>query len=120
MITFKRVHHVQICIPPGAGEQARAYYSGVLGLKEINRPEPLANRPGMWFAMGDIELHIGEEANQSPSKRHPAFEVIDIESVRKYFLDKGMVVKDEIPIPGQTRFSIFDPFGNRIELLEKH
>ncbi|ATL46626.1 glyoxalase [Chitinophaga caeni] len=118
MIQFERIHHVQLCIPIDAEDQAREFYGTILGLQEIERPLSLQDRPGMWFKMGNIELHIGLEES-SLSKRHPAFEVKDIEFTRAYCISKGIKVKDEIPIPGQTRFSIWDPFENRIELLER-
>ena len=118
-INFKRLDHVQLCVPPGAEGQAREFYGILLGLAEIEKPEPLQGRGGLWFQIADIQLHIGVEADHSRSKRHPAFEVENIETVRKHLETNGVRTRDEIPLAGIRRFSFFDPFDNRIELLER-
>ena len=118
-INIKRLDHVQLCVPPGAEESAREFYGGVLGLAEIEKPAPLSANGGLWFEIADIQLHIGVERDQSKSKRHPAFEVEDAAGVRKFLEQNGVRTKDEIPLAGLERFSFFDPFDNRIELLEK-
>lgn len=118
-INFKRLDHVQLCVPPGAEGQAREFYGILLGLAEIEKPEPLQGRGGLWFQIADIQLHIGVEADHSRSKRHPAFEVENIETVRKHLETNGVRTRDEIPLAGIRRFSFFDPFNNRIELLER-
>lgn len=119
-ITFKRLDHVQVCIPRGADAQAREFYGGLLGLEEIEKPEALKENGGMWYGIADVQLHVGVEEAVAPSKRHPAFEVENIESVRAFLEQKGVRTKDEPDIPGVVhRFSLYDPFGNRIELLEK-
>lgn len=115
---IKRLNHVQICIPFGEEDKARKFYGNVLGLEEIEKPEALKPNGGFWFVIGDIQLHIGAEEAQSKSKRHPAFEVENLEEVRKYLQEHGVSIKEETEIPGVNRFSFFDPFGNRIEFLE--
>jgi len=118
-IHFKKLDHIQICIPTGAETQAREFYGELLGLAETAKPEPLRANGGMWFQIADIQLHVGVENNQSPSKRHPAFEVEDIEAVRAYLEQHGVQTRVENQLTGIKRFSFFDPFDNRIELLEK-
>jgi catechol 2,3-dioxygenase-like lactoylglutathione lyase family enzyme len=117
-LVVKRLDHVQISIPTGAEEQARAFYRDVVGLRELEKPESLKSRGGLWFAIGDIELHLGMEAVVNPTKRHPAFEVEDVRSARALFKRAGVKVQEEPVIPGRERFSIWDPFGNRIEFLQ--
>lgn len=118
-INIKRLNHVQLCVPPEAEPQAREFYGTLLGLREIEKPAPLRASGGLWFEVADIQLHIGVERDQSKSKRHPAFEVEDIRAVRSYLEANGVRTKDEISLAGIERFSFFDPFDNRIELLEK-
>jgi catechol 2,3-dioxygenase-like lactoylglutathione lyase family enzyme len=118
-VRIKRLNHVQICIPRGAEEQARAFYTEVLGLEEIEKPEALKPSGGLWFKVADIQLHVGVEDAQGKSKRHPAFEVEAIEQIREHLVENRVRVKDEIPVPGLKRFSFFDPFDNRIEFMEK-
>ncbi len=116
-ITFKRIDHIQITLPKGREDDARNFYSGILGLEETDKPESLKASGGVWFKIAEAELHLGVEDSQK-SKRHPAFEINDIDNVKAYLKSKGIEIKEEIPIPGRKRFSFFDPFGNRIELLE--
>jgi len=118
-INFQRLDHLQLCIPPDAEGQAREFYGGLLGLLEIEKPAPLRASGGLWFEIAGIQLHIGVEPDQSQSKRHPAFEVEDIEAVRNYLEANGVRMRDESSLAGIERFSFFDPFGNRIELLER-
>ncbi len=117
-VRILRLDHIQICIPSGAEEQARDFYTGVLGLEEIEKPEALKPNGGLWFRIAELQLHIGVEDGQSRSKRHPAFEVANLESVRRYLVSKSVKIKEETPIPGLNRFSFLDPFDNRIEFLE--
>lgn len=120
-INVVRLDHVQICIPVGKEEHARHFYTEVLGLKEIEKPDSLKKNGGLWYEVGDIQLHIGaEDIGNNQSKRHPAFEITDLANVKQYLQENGIQLKEEIPIPGLTRFSFYDPFENRIELLEKN
>ena len=119
MIQFKRLDHVQICIPTGQEERARNFYTGIIGLIEIPKPSELLINGGLWYQVADIQLHIGTENTTGKSKRHPAFEISNLDEARSYLVDKGVSIKEEIQIPGQKRFSFIDPFDNRVELLEK-
>jgi catechol 2,3-dioxygenase-like lactoylglutathione lyase family enzyme len=118
-INFKRIDHVQVCIPFGEEERARQFYGQLLGLREIPKPASVLKNGGMWFEIADIQLHIGVEEVAAPSKRHPAFEVEEVESVRRYLESNGVRTRDEPLIEGLKRFSFYDPYGNRIELIEK-
>ncbi|WP_294205485.1 VOC family protein [uncultured Chryseobacterium sp.] len=119
MIKFKRLDHVQICIPKGQEDEARHFYSDIIGLTEIPKPEQLIPNGGLWYRIADIQLHIGTEDQIIASKRHPAFEVEDLDTIKEYLTGQKVKIKEEIQIPGQRRFSFIDPFDNRIELLEK-
>lgn len=118
-IDFKRLNHIQICIPKNKEEEARAFYCGILGLKEIEKPEYLKKNGGFWLLIADIELHIGTEDVIHKSKRHPAFEVNNLEWIKKGLKENGIRVKEDPPLPKFNRFSFYDLFNNRIELLEE-
>jgi catechol 2,3-dioxygenase-like lactoylglutathione lyase family enzyme len=118
MIKFKRADHIHICVSPERLEEARAFYADVLGLQQIERPYFKA--PGYWFAISDIELHIGIEEPLPSTIRHSAFEVTDLAAARALLESKGVVCKTDTIIPGRDRFTFIDPFGNRMELLEYH
>lgn len=119
MIHFKRLDHIQICIPPGKENEARNFYTEIIGLKEIPKPEELIPNGGLWYQLPDIQFHIGTENEINKSKRHPAFEITNLKDAKEYLKEQEVKIKEEIQIPGCIRFSFIDPFGNRIELLEK-
>ncbi len=117
-INFKKLNHIQICIPKGEEEKGRKFYCGILGLNEIEKPENLKRNGGFWLKMANIQLHIGTEIIEGKSKRHPAFEIDNLIEVKKYLTDNGVVIKEDDKIPGINRFSFFDYWDNRIELME--
>jgi catechol 2,3-dioxygenase-like lactoylglutathione lyase family enzyme len=119
MIT--RLHHVQITIPRGAEDEARKFYCEFLGLKEIPKPETLAGRGGFWMELGEMQIHIGVEdtAGRELSKAHAAYLVDDVEFWRNKLSQNGVKVIEGIPVPGYDRFEFRDPFGNRVEFLQR-
>lgn len=118
-IRIRRIDHIQICIPEGEEEGGRDFYCRLLGLKEIEKPEALKKNGGFWLKAGDVQIHIGtEKMEKSTSKRHPAFEIDDLDAVKIYLQEQGIRVKEEQAIPGLKRFSFFDYWENRIEFLE--
>ena len=119
MINFKRLNHIQICIPVGKEDEARKFYTDIIDLVEIPKPKELIPNGGLWYQVADIQFHIGTENEINKSKRHPAFEVENLIESREILERNNIKIKEETQIPGQDRFSFFDPFGNRIELMEK-
>jgi catechol 2,3-dioxygenase-like lactoylglutathione lyase family enzyme len=112
------IDHVQVAIPAGGEEAARAFYGGLLGLREIGKPENLASRGGVWFATGSLPLHLGVDPDFRPAtKAHVAFRVADLEAVRQALLAAGHHPYEDEPLPGFRRFYVRDPFGNRTEIL---
>ena len=111
--------HVQVAMPQGREASARAFYGTALGLNEIPKPAPLAARGGVWYAIGDLQLHLGVAEEFSPAKKaHPAFRVADAASLAARLRDAGFAVRWDSSLPGRTRFYTDDPFGNRIEILQ--
>jgi len=117
MIAFKRIDHIHICVPAERLEEARHFYTDVMGLPEIARPASL-NDAGIWFKAADIELHIAVEEQLPQSERHTAFEVTNLAEAKQHLMAHGISVKEQRPIAGRNRFSFHDPFGNRMELLQ--
>jgi catechol 2,3-dioxygenase-like lactoylglutathione lyase family enzyme len=110
-----RIDHVQVAAPPGCEEEARAFYGGLLGLAELEKPPALRPRGGVWFALGEgQQLHVGVEQEFVPARKaHPAFAVDDLDALAARI---GDVTWDE-ELPGVRRFYAADPFGNRLEFL---
>lgn len=118
-INFKKIDHIMLCIPEGKENEARDFYSNILGLKEINNTEYAIPNGAMWFQIGNIQLHIKTENKESQStERHPAFIIDNIDATKSYLISAGISIKNNSPIPDRKRFSFWDPFGNRIELIE--
>ena len=118
-MTIDRIDHLQIAAPAGGEEDARRFFGSLLGLAEIPKPEPLRGRGGVWFAVGDQQLHIGiEEPFRPARKAHPAFRVAGIDELAKRLEVAGHAPRWDDDLPGYRRFYVDDPFGNRIELLE--
>lgn len=115
-----RLHHVQITIPPGAEDRARAFYCGVLGLREIEKPEALKPRGGFWLELDSVQIHIGVEdgVDRAASKAHLAYQVDDLPAWRAGLQAAGAPIGHAVPIPGYDRFECRDPFGNRIEFIQ--
>lgn len=114
------IDHVQLAMPEGEEPRARAFFAGTLGMVEIAKPESLKGRGGCWFFCGNQELHVGVEAGFQPAKKaHPAFLVKDLADLQARLEGKGVEVLHQPPLPNAKRIFIKDPFGNRIELLER-
>jgi len=108
--------HVQLAMPEGGEDAARAFYGGVLGLPEVPKPAALAGRGGVWFAQGTVQLHLGVESPFAPARKaHPALIVDDLEAAHAALPDPSAISA----LPGWRRFYIADPFGNRIEILQR-
>ena len=119
MARITGIDHIQVAIPPGADDAARAFYGGVLGLTEIPKPVPLNASGGMWFVTGATQLHIGSQSDfVAARKAHPAFIVEDFSGYCALLGACEVVVREEAGVAGRRRAGIEDPFGNRIELIE--
>jgi len=115
---FLAIDHVQLAMPPGAEEAARAFYSGLFGMDEIVKPAELAKRGGCWFKSGRVQIHLGVEEDFRPAKKaHPALLCSIYAELLAKLRQAGMSVQEVSDIPGVRRCHIHDPFGNRIELI---
>jgi catechol 2,3-dioxygenase-like lactoylglutathione lyase family enzyme len=111
--------HVQVAAPVGSEAEAREFYGGTLGLAELEKPEALRGRGGVWFACGAHQLHVGVTGSFSPAtKAHPAIRVdlADLGPIAERLVAAGSSVQWDEAIPGIRRFYVSDPWGNRIEL----
>jgi catechol 2,3-dioxygenase-like lactoylglutathione lyase family enzyme len=117
--TFERVHHVQVAIPPGGEDRGRAFWAGVLGMSEIDKPTPLTARGGCWFRGGGVEVHLGVQDGFRPaSTAHPGLLVTGLRALATRLEAAGVPVRWDAEFPADDRFYADDPFGNRLEFLE--
>lgn len=117
------INHVQVTVPPHLEAACKAFYGEVLGLRGIEKPEPLRSRGGAWYEVGPgtnpVQLHLGieESTDGSASKRHVCYLVPDLEAARTELRERGVAITDETTEPyGLKRFFVRDPAGNKIEI----
>lgn len=120
-MTILSIDHVQLAMPIGEEDLARAFYIGVLGFTEVPKPPELAKRGGAWFEAHPVKIHLGVEPDFHPAlKTHPAFLVDDLDAmIGRVEQAHYQTDTTQPPLDGYKRAHVFDPFGNRIELMEK-
>src|SRR5207237_1424816 len=80
----------------------------------------LAARGGGWFRGDGIELHLGVEQDSSPARKaHPALVVDGLDHVEQRLVEQGVEISRDAELEGHRRFYVDDPFGNRLEFIER-
>ncbi len=117
-MTILALDHVQLAMPAGGEDAARAFYRDLLGLPEKPKPPRLAARGGCWFESAALKLHLGVETEFRPARKaHPALLVDDLDALAARLAAAGHAVRPDEPDDGRPRVFVDDPFGNRIELI---
>jgi catechol 2,3-dioxygenase-like lactoylglutathione lyase family enzyme len=115
-----RIDHVQLAMPLGEEDRARKFYSEMLGIPEVPKPTHLAKRGGAWFESGSLKVHLGVQGDFQPTmKAHVAFETVGLNDLIGCCQLAGYRVVDDEPLEGYVRVYIYDPFGNRLEFMER-
>jgi catechol 2,3-dioxygenase-like lactoylglutathione lyase family enzyme len=110
------IDHVQVAAPAGCEADARRFYGELLGLEEIEKPERLRRRGGVWFRCGDQQLHVGVAEDFTPaSKAHPGLAVHGLNELAETLEQAGAAITWDA-----DRLFTADPWGNRLELLPAH
>ncbi len=123
-IGLKRLHHVSFAVSNLAA--SKRFFGEVLGLPEDERPD--FNFAGAWYAIGDRQLHLIEDASGGREIRenigrsdHMAMEVADLEVV------KARLNEFEIQFAegsnerlGMSQAFCSDPDGHTIEFVRYH
>jgi catechol 2,3-dioxygenase-like lactoylglutathione lyase family enzyme len=114
------IDHVQLAMPRGQEARAREFYAGVFGLREVPKPPHLVNRGGLWFENEAVRIHLGVDVDFRPAKKaHPGLLVSGLEQVKDAVRSAGHAVEDGEPLDGYAHCYVEDPFGNRLELMER-
>ena len=112
------IDHVQLAAPAGCEDAAHAFFGELLGLEELEKPEPLRSRGGVWFRIGAQQLHVGVEDGFSPARKaHPAFSVSGYDELQNRMRAAGVELTEDSS-NRLRRCYVADPWGNRIELVE--
>jgi catechol 2,3-dioxygenase-like lactoylglutathione lyase family enzyme len=118
-LTWLGIDHVQMAMPAGGEEVARAFYVGVLGFTERPKPPELAARGGAWFEADAVRVHLGVDPDFRPARRaHAALVLDDLDALLARLARHGSEVAAPETLEGRGRAFVHDDFGNRIELVE--
>ena len=61
--------HIQLASPRNSEEQARAFYAGLLHMKEVEKPPGVKASGGVWFESDGTALHLGIEEPFQPAAK---------------------------------------------------
>jgi len=115
-LPIMQIDHVSVVITEV--ERSRRFYRDILGLTEIAKPRTF-DFVVLWFDLGNQQLHLlHKDEADSRSPRHFALRVADVQAARSHFRQHGVAIQETTPIPGADRFFLFDPDGNRIEIIQ--
>lgn len=113
------IDHIQLAIPEGGEDAARSFFGDLLGMREVPKPANLSPG-GCWFESGAVSLHIGVDPDFRPARKaHPALLVDDLTSLREVLDGAGHDTHEDKPVEGYRRFFTHDPFGNRVEIMQR-
>lgn len=114
------IAHVQLAMPHGGEAYARRFWTGLMDFAELSKPAHLAVNGGCWFRCGPVEIHYGVEDGFLPARRaHPALLVVDLDGLVAKLAAAGVPFRTGKPLEGYVRGDISDPFGNRLELMQR-
>ncbi len=103
--------------------RARTFYEGVLGLVP-NPARPDLSFPGVWYDIGDSQIHLINLPNPDPvagrpehggRDRHTALAVRDFAALRARLDAAGLVYT--LSRSGRAALFVRDPDGNALELV---
>ncbi|MEW9051172.1 MAG: VOC family protein [Neobacillus sp.] len=122
MIQSLEIHHVSLTVT--SLENAKHFYSKILGLKEIERPN--FDFPGAWYAVGSQQLHLivlpssqtlREDKKVSSREGHFAIRVKDYHETLTWLKQNKLdVLEKPYSTSGFAQIFCADPDGNLIEL----
>ncbi len=111
-----QIDHVSVIVTDEA--RSRKFYGELLGLKEIPKPSTF-DFAVLWLDLGGQHLHLLlKERPDTLSPRHFALRVTDAVAARAHFHGRGVATEETTPIPGADRFFVYDPDGNRVEIIQ--
>ncbi len=115
-IEATQIDHVSVLITDV--ERSRRFYRDVLGLKEIAKPRTFTF-VALWFELGNQQLHLlRKDMPDTRSPRHFALRVKDVQVARQYLRERDIPLEETSLIPRCDRFFVYDPDGNRIEIIQ--
>ena len=119
LMTVTGIDHIQLAMPAGREDEARAFYARLLGYPRDReaagagqaRRRVVRERRGEDPPRGGAGLSAG-------AKAHPALLVRDLPGLVLRLREAGAAVVDDEPLAGYYSVFTADPFGNRLGLME--
>lgn len=111
------IHHVSLNVADA--ERAIEFYTGVLGLGPLPRPD--FGFAGAWLdAGGGRQVHLIEAEPPGDRGQHVAFRVDDLDAVVATLRSRGCEVSEPSRVGDTTlrQSFAFDPDGNRLEFTQ--
>lgn len=122
MIKYKELHHVSLTVTNL--EKAKDFYSNILCLNEIERPN--FDFPGAWYTIGNQQLHlinlpesqtIRKDKSISSREGHFALRVENYYDTLNWLsINNVTVLEKPDSVSGFAQIFCADPDGNLIEL----
>lgn len=107
-------------MPAGCEVDAIAFYGEVLGLTEVKKPAELVANGGCWFENDLVRVHLGVDPDFRPARKaDPALVVSDLSALLDTVRARAGAVTEAPAVVGYRRAFVDDPFGNRLELMER-
>ncbi len=113
------VHHVSINVSDL--EETVDFYTEILGLELLDRPDASISVPGRWLACADgRQVHLLLDEVPDGKGQHFAFEVGNVEAVIAELASKGVRVGRASTMEGVCIQSFCtDPSGNLVEFNQR-
>jgi catechol 2,3-dioxygenase-like lactoylglutathione lyase family enzyme len=115
-IRFTHIDHCSVIVTDVA--RSRAFYGGVLGLREIPAPKEF-DFVAIWYDLGGTYLHLLLKPQPDTiSPRHFCLLTPDAAAARRHLTQLGVPIEETVKIAAADRFFVRDPDGNRVEILQ--
>lgn len=113
------IHHISLNVSDL--DETPAFYTDVLGLELLDRPDDYISVPGRWLELPDgRQVHLLLNTVPEARGQHFAFRVDDLDRVRSELESRGVKVSKPRTMPGICVQAVCtDPSGNQIEFNQR-
>ena len=100
-------------------DESIRFYSEFFGIEEV--PSPDFTNPAVWLKVGDLQLHLLQSEDPTPTRQHFGLDVDDFEAAYKRAQDMNILDERRDPtvreLPdGSVQMYVRDPSGNLVEI----
>lgn len=112
----RTVDHVTVAAPSELESAVVTWYTDVLGLERLPKPEG-TSPAGAWLRAGQVQVHITIEPAPLERVGHLGVEVEHYDRALEQLRAAGSDIEPARTIPGRERCYTHDPAGNTIEIV---